>query len=219
MAMTEETSESAVAGWREVTASASAEAGSQPLATLASALFGRFFCHNDGSTAAVIRIGNLEGQQARTTLDLAGEKDPKAALLLVSAGAGPDAINGAVDRCTGDAELGRYPLYLALPDAEAPPMTVAVRARLVVPEPVGTLDITAAWDVKEAGDITTAGDVKATGGENRWNLYRVKMEERLALDLRRELLSRGVGPGPIEGPDNLRGREKWFQRRSGQNEE
>ena len=79
-------------------------------------------------------------------------------------------------------------------------MTTAIGARLVAPEPVGTLD------------------VKAAGAEERWSLFRVKMDERLSPDLRRELLTRGVGPGPIEGPDNLRGREKCFQRRSGGDE-
>jgi hypothetical protein len=198
--MTEENPKNAVAGWREVEAADFAEAGRAPFAALAGAPARRCFRHDDGSAAAVVRIANLKGQAAPTTLALTGEKDPKAGLLSVSAGAEPDRVAGAVDCCTGDEELGQHPLYLALPDTQEQPMTAAVRARLAVPEPVGTLD------------------VKAAGGESRWNLYRVKMEERLAPDLRRELLSRGVGPGPIEGPDNLRGREKWFQRRSGKDE-
>lgn len=202
--MTKRDSENAVAGWREVAAPDFAEAGGQPLAMLVGAPSRRCFRHEDGSAAVVVRIAEIEGLEARTTLALTGERNPKAGLLLVSAGAGSDRIAGAVDRCTGDEELGRYPLYLALylaaPHAEEQPMTAAVRARLVVAEPVGTLE------------------VKAAGDESRWNLYRVKMDERLDADRRRELLSRGVGPGPIEGPDNLRGREKWFQRRSGQDE-
>jgi len=200
LAMTEENPRNAVAGWREVEASDCAEAGGPPFAALAGAPARRCFRHEDGSAAAIVRIADLKGQAARTTLALTGEKDPKAGLLSVSAGVGPDRIAGAIDCCTGDEELGRYPLYLALPDTEKQPMTAAVRARLVVPEPVGTLD------------------VRTADGECRWNLYRVKMDERLSPDLRRELLSRGVGPGPIEGPDNLRGREKWFQRRSGEDE-
>jgi hypothetical protein len=199
--MTKRDSENAVAGWREVAASDFVEAGEQPFATLAGVPSRQCFRHEAGSAAVVVRIADIEGLEARTMLALTGERDPKAGLLLVSAGAGPDRIAGAVDRCTGDEELGRHPLYLALPHAEEQPMTAAVRARLVVAEPVGTLD------------------VKAAGGESRWNLYRVKMDERLDLDLRRELLSRGVGPGPIEGPDNLRGREKWFQRRSGRDDQ
>ena len=192
--MTEENPKNAVAGWREVEAADFAETGGAPFATLAGTPDRRCFHHDDGSAADVVRIANLKGQAARMTLALTGEKDPKAGLMSVSAGAGPDRIAGALDCCTGDEELGQHPLYLARPDTEVQPMTAAV------PEPVGTLD------------------VKAAGGESRWNLYRVKMEERLAPDLRRELLSRGVGPGPIEGPDNLRGREKWFQRRSGKDE-
>jgi hypothetical protein len=198
--MTEENPKNAVAGWREVEAADFAETGGAPFATLAGTPDRRCFHHDDGSAADVVRIANLKGQAARMTLALTGEKDPKAGLMSVSAGAGPDRIAGALDCCTGDEELGQHPLYLARPDTEVQPMTAAVRERLVVPEPVGTLD------------------VKAVDGESRWNLYRVKMEERLAPDLRRELLSRGVGPGPIEGPDNLRGREKWFQRRSGKDE-
>jgi hypothetical protein len=198
--MTEEASQSVVAGWREVSASDLAGTGEQPAVPLAGSPLRRCFRHQDGATAAVVRIADLEGPEARTTLRLTGEKDPKAGVLSVSAGAQADQIAGVVDRCTGDEELARHPLYLALPRGEAPPTAAAVRARLVVAEPVGTLD------------------VKAGGGEGHLNLYRVKMEERLSPDRRRELLSRGVGPGPIEGPDNLRGREKWFQRRSGGDE-
>jgi len=198
--MTEENPKDAVAGWRQVEALDSAESGGSPFATLAGAPARRCFRHDDGDDAVVVRIGRLEGQDARTTLALTGEKDPKAGLLSVSAGAGPDRIAGAVDCCTGDQELGQHPLYLAVSHTEEQPITAAVRARLALPEPVGTLDL------------------EAAGGDWRWNLYRVKMEEPLSPDLRRELLSRGVGPGPIEGPDNLRGREKWFQRRSGKDE-
>ena len=198
--MTEENPKNAVAGWREVEALDSSESGGPPFTTLGGAPARRCFRHDDGSAATVARIGGLEGQDARTTLALTGEKDPKAGLLSVSAGAEPDRVAGAVDCCTGDEELGQHPLYLALPATGEQPMTAALRARLVVPEPVGTLEL------------------EAAGGEGRWNLYRVNMEERLAPDLRRELLTRGVGPGPIEGPDNLRGREKWFQRRSGNDE-
>jgi hypothetical protein len=198
--MTEEKSQSVVAGWREVAASDLTGAGEQPVVPLAGAPLRRCFRHRDGATAAVVRIADLEGPEARTTLRLTGEKDPDAGVLSVSAGAHADRIAGAVDRCSGDEELARHPLYLALPHAEAATTAAALRARLVVPEPVGTLD------------------GQAAGGEGPWNLYRVKMEERLDVDRRRALLSRGVGPGPIEGPDNLRGREKWFQRRSGGDE-
>lgn len=198
--MSEEISENAAAGWLEVAASNFAEADEQPFAILAAASSPRCFRHEDGTAAVVVRIGKIEGLEGRAALALTGESDPKAGVLSVSAEAGPDRITAAVDRCTGDEKLGRHPLYLALPQDEEPPMTSAIRARLVVPEPVGTLDM------------------KAAGAENRWNLFRVEMEERLSPDRRRELLSRGVGPGPFEGPDNLRGREKWFQRRSGQDD-
>jgi hypothetical protein len=198
--MTEETSQSVVAGWREVAASDLAGTGEQSFVPLAGAPLRRCFRHRDGATAAVVRIADLKGPEARTTLRLTGEKDPDAGVLSVSAGAQADQIAGAIDRCSGNEELARHPLYLALPRGGVPPTAAAVRARLVVPEPVGALD------------------AQTAGGEGHWNLYRVKMEERLSPDRRRELLSRGVGPGPIEGPDNLREREKWFQRRSGGDE-
>ncbi len=199
--MVERGLEGSVAGWQEVPVSSLHESGTSAdvifLGLLKRLPSVRVFRHQGGSLSVVAAIDELERLETRKVVNFSGDYERAAWVLIMFSPIEANVIAGAIECFLRDAGVSCRLIYLVLHQSMAALTTTPCLKQLVGLKPAATVSVGAAID------------------DGTWRLYPISLDGLRDPGRLRDLLSRGVQPGPVEGPGNLEGREKWFQRRFG----